>query len=170
MCLKIVCLQHSSLLCNVTFFYSFSSLPKLLKKTKKNQIYPKKRKGKVFSFCWQHNESPLEKQHPFVCSSSSRIQYDLRKFFSLHRVVSSSIWLSFQTFGEFVLPHASWTYVNAMLPKSHLLSCYYRREVFLSLSRPLCSFSLALMPDHPQSPIKSLFEINESISLMIKIL
>jgi hypothetical protein len=39
-----------------------------------------------------------------------------------------------------------------------------------SLSRPLCSLSLALMPDHPERPIKSLFEINEAFSLIIKIL
>jgi hypothetical protein len=57
-----------------------------------------------------------------------------------------------------------------MLPESHVLSCYYPREVFLSLSRPLCSLSLALMPNYPQSPIKSLFEINEAFSLIIKIL
>ena len=45
--LELVCLQHSILLCNVAFFYSFS---KIIEKDKKNQIYPKKRKGKVFSF------------------------------------------------------------------------------------------------------------------------
>jgi hypothetical protein len=39
-----------------------------------------------------------------------------------------------------------------------------------SLSRPLCSLSLSLMPDHPECPIKSLFEINEAFSLIIKIL
>jgi hypothetical protein len=38
------------------------------------------------------------------------------------------------------------------------------------LSWPLCSLSLALMPDHRESPIKSLFEINEAFSLIIKIL
>ena len=31
----------------------------------------------------------------------------------------SSIWLSFQTYGEFVLPPASWTYGNVLLPESH---------------------------------------------------
>jgi hypothetical protein len=55
-------------LCNVAFFYSFSSFPKIIEKDKKNQIYPKKRKGKVFSFLVAH-ESPLDKAHPFVCSS-----------------------------------------------------------------------------------------------------
>jgi hypothetical protein len=39
-----------------------------------------------------------------------------------------------------------------------------------SLSWPLCILSLALMPGHPESPIKSLFEINEAFSLIIKIL
>jgi hypothetical protein len=39
-----------------------------------------------------------------------------------------------------------------------------------SLSRPICSFSFTLMLDHPKSPIKSLFEVNEASSLIIKIL
>jgi hypothetical protein len=48
LCLELVCLQYSFLLCNVTFLYFF---PKIIEKDKKkNQIYPKKRKGKVFSF------------------------------------------------------------------------------------------------------------------------
>ena len=38
------------------------------------------------------------------------------------------------------------------------------------LSRPLCSLSLALIPGHPERPIKSLFKINEAFSLIIKIL
>ena len=44
--LELVCLQHSFLLCNVIFLYSFSTI---IEKSEKNQIYPKKRKGKVFS-------------------------------------------------------------------------------------------------------------------------
>ena len=39
-----------------------------------------------------------------------------------------------------------------------------------SLSRPLCSLSLALMHGHLEHPIKSLFKINEAFSLIIKIL
>jgi hypothetical protein len=39
-----------------------------------------------------------------------------------------------------------------------------------SLSCPLCSLSLALIPSHPECPIKSLFEIHEAFSLIIKIL
>ena len=57
-----------------------------------------------------------------------------------------------------------------MLLESHHLSCYCPREVFPSLSRPLYSLSLALMLSHPESPIKSLFEINEAFSLIINIL
>jgi hypothetical protein len=39
-----------------------------------------------------------------------------------------------------------------------------------SLIGPLCNLSLSLIPSHPECPIKSLFEINESFSLIIKIL
>ena len=46
LCLELVCLQYSFLHCNVIFLYSFS---KIIEKNKKNQIYPKKRKRKVFS-------------------------------------------------------------------------------------------------------------------------
>jgi hypothetical protein len=59
---------------------------------------------------------------------------------------------------------------NAMLPESHHLLCYCPNEVLPSLSRPLCSLSLSLMLGHPEIPIKSLFEINEAFSLIIKIL
>ena len=45
LCLELVCLQYSFLHCNVIFLYYFS---KIIEK-KKNQIYPKKRMGKVFS-------------------------------------------------------------------------------------------------------------------------
>jgi hypothetical protein len=37
-----------------------------------------------------------------------------------------------------------------------------------SLIQPLYSLSLALMPDHPESLVKSLFEINEAFYLIIK--
>jgi hypothetical protein len=46
LCLELVCLQYSFLHCNVIFLYSFS---KIIKKEQKNQIYPQKRMGKVFS-------------------------------------------------------------------------------------------------------------------------
>jgi hypothetical protein len=46
LCLELVCLLYSFLHCNVIFLYSFF---KIIKKNKKNQIYPKKRMGKVFS-------------------------------------------------------------------------------------------------------------------------
>jgi hypothetical protein len=46
LCLELVCLKHLFLPCNIIFLYSFSTI---IEKNKKNQIYPKKRKGKVFS-------------------------------------------------------------------------------------------------------------------------
>jgi hypothetical protein len=46
LCLELVCLLYSFLPCNVIFFYSFVQINK---KEQKNQIYPKKRMGKVFS-------------------------------------------------------------------------------------------------------------------------
>jgi hypothetical protein len=46
LCLELVCFQYSFLHCNVISLYSFS---KIIEKNKKNQIYPKKRMGKVFS-------------------------------------------------------------------------------------------------------------------------
>jgi hypothetical protein len=56
------------------------------------------------------------------------------------------------------------------LPESNHLSCYCPREFLPNLSQPLCSLSLSLMPDHPESPIKSLFEITEVLCLITEIL
>jgi hypothetical protein len=41
-----------------------------------------------------------------------------------------------------VLPPASQTYVNVMLPESDHLSCFFPREFLPNLSRPFCSLSL----------------------------
>jgi hypothetical protein len=70
--------------------------------------------------------------------------------------------------------------LHCLLPRElMLIPCYpsliicraiVQGNFFPSLSRPLCSLSLALMLSHPKSPIKSLFEINEAFSLIIKIL
>jgi hypothetical protein len=46
LCLELVCLLYSFLHCNVIFLYYFFNI---IKKEQKNQIYPKKRMGKVFS-------------------------------------------------------------------------------------------------------------------------
>jgi hypothetical protein len=48
--LELVCLGHSILLCNVAFFYSFLSFPKLWKKTKKIKYTPKRGREKYFLF------------------------------------------------------------------------------------------------------------------------
>ena len=62
-----------------------------------------------------------------------------------------------------------------IMPTSCCLSLIIFRAIvqgkFLpSLSQPLCSLSLALMPGHPECPINSFFEIIEAFSLNIKIL
>jgi hypothetical protein len=58
--------------------------------------------------------------------------------------------------------------INACL--SLIICCVVVQGKFLPiLSRPLCSLSLALIPGHPERPIKSLFEINEAFILMINI-
>jgi hypothetical protein len=59
LCLELVCLQYSFLLCNVIFLYSFS---KIIKKNKKIKYTPKRGWEKYFLY-WQHNESPLDKSH-----------------------------------------------------------------------------------------------------------
>jgi hypothetical protein len=65
LCLELVCLQHSFLLCNVIFLYSFSTI---IEKNKKIKYTPKRGREKYFLY-WQHNESPLDKAHLSVCSS-----------------------------------------------------------------------------------------------------
>jgi hypothetical protein len=105
LCLELVCLQHSFLLCNVIFLYSFSTIIEKDKKKKSN--IPQKEEGKSIFFIGSIMSRPWIKHIcPFVhqtmgCSTT------LGSFFSLYRVVSSTVWLSFQTYGEFVLPPAS---------------------------------------------------------------
>jgi hypothetical protein len=65
LCLELVCLQHSLLLCNVILFHSFSTI---LEKNKKIKYTPKRGREKYFVY-WQHNESPLDKAHLSICSS-----------------------------------------------------------------------------------------------------
>jgi hypothetical protein len=65
LCLELVCLQHSILLCNVIFLYSFFII---IEKNKKIKYTPKRGREKYFLY-WQHNESPLDKAHMSVCSS-----------------------------------------------------------------------------------------------------
>ena len=66
LCLDLVCLQHSFLLCNVIFLYSFSTI--IEKKKKKIKYAPKRGREKYFLY-WQHNELPLDKAYLSVCSS-----------------------------------------------------------------------------------------------------
>jgi hypothetical protein len=169
-CLELVCLRHSILLCNVAFFYSFSSFPTLLKKTKKSNI-PQKEEGKRIFFLFGSTMSRPWTKHilSFVrqalgfnttlggCSRYIELcpppfGYSSKHMESLHCLMHRELMS------------------NDMFPESHHLSCYCPREVLPILSRPLCILSLSLMPGHPQSPIKSLFKINEAFSLIIKIL
>jgi hypothetical protein len=60
--------------------------------------------------------------------------------------------------------------INAMLPKSHHLSCFCPWEVSTKPESDPLQFALVLIPNHPKCPIKSLFEINEAFILIIKII
>jgi hypothetical protein len=105
---------YSFLRCNVIFLYSFSTIIEKNKnvyiyiyiKNKKSNI-PQKEEGKSIFFIGSIMSHPWIKHIcPFVhqtmgCSTT------LGRFFSLYRVVSSTVWLSFQTYGEFALPPAS---------------------------------------------------------------
>jgi hypothetical protein len=64
LCLELVCFQHSFLLCNVIFLYSFSTI---IEKNKKIKYAPKRGREKYFLY-WQHNESPLDKAYLSICS------------------------------------------------------------------------------------------------------
>jgi hypothetical protein len=168
--LELVCLRHSILLCNVAFFYSFSSFPTLLKTTKKSNI-TQKEEGKRIFFLFGSTMS-----HPWT----KHILLFVRQALGFNMTLggcSHYIELCPPPFGYYSKHMESLCCLlhrelmsNAMLPESHHLSCYFPSEVIPSLSRPLCSLFLSLMPDHPQSPIKSLFKINEAFSLIIKIL
>jgi hypothetical protein len=59
--------------------------------------------------------------------------------------------------------------INAILPESHHFVMLLSKGILSPiLSQPLCNLSLALIPGYPECLIKSLFEINEAFSLIIK--
>jgi hypothetical protein len=61
----------------------------------------------------------------------------------LHRAESSSVWLLFQTYGDFLVPSISHNYVNITLPKSHhFVVIFSEGSFFFNLSQPFCSLSL----------------------------
>jgi hypothetical protein len=100
LCLELVCLQHSFLPCNVIFLYSFSTI---IENNKKKNI-PQKEEGKSIFFISSIMSRPWIKHiYPFVHQNMGH-STTLGSFFSLYRVVSSIIWLSFQTYGEFASP------------------------------------------------------------------
>jgi hypothetical protein len=51
-----------------------------------------------------------------------------------------------------------------------LVVLFSKGSLSLSLSQPLCNMSLVCIPDHPECPIKSLFELTEAFSPIIKII
>ena len=167
LCLKLVCLQYLLLHCNVIFLYSFSEI---IKKNKKNQIYPKKRMGKVFSFYGSTMSRPWTKHILlFVCQSlgfnmtlgscSRNIElcppqfgYPSKHMESLccllhHELMSMSCFLSLIIFcdffqGNFTQPESAFI---------HFVSWY---SWF----------------NHPKSIVKSIFKIDEVLYLIIEIL
>jgi hypothetical protein len=170
LCLELVCLRHSILLCNVAFFYSFSSFPKLLKKTKTIKYTPKGRREKYFLFFGSTMSRPWTKYIlSFVCQALG--------FNMTLGSCSCYIELCPPPFGYSSKHMESLCCLlhRELMSTSRYLSLIICRAIvrgkFLStLSRPLSSLSLSLMPDHLESPIKSLFEVHETLILIIKIL
>jgi hypothetical protein len=166
-CLELVCLRHSILLCNITFFYSFS---KIIEKRQKKSNIPQKEEGKSIFFIGNIMSHPWIKHIcPFVRQTLG--------FNTTLGSCSCYIELCPPPFG-YSSKHME-SLCCLLLHKLMLMPCYpsfiicraiVQGNFLPSLSRPLCSLSLALMPDHPEYPIKSLFEINEAFSLIIKIL
>jgi hypothetical protein len=165
--LELICLRHSILLCNVAFFYSFS---KIIEKDKKIKYTPKRGREKYFLFIGSTMSHPWTKHIlPFVLQA---LGFDMTL-----GSCSCYIELCPPSFGY------SSKHVDSLLCLLHhelmsmpcypslIICCSIVQGKFLpSLIQPICSLSLALMPSHPESPIKSLFEINEASSLIIKIL
>jgi hypothetical protein len=165
--IELVCLQHSFLLCNVTFFYSFS---KIIEKTKKIKYTPKRGREKYF-LCIGNIMS-----HPWIKHICPFVRQTLG-FNTTLGSCSRYIDLCPPPFGYSSKHMES---LHCLLPrKLTLMPCYLsliicraivQGKVLPSLSQPLYSLSLSLIPSHPEHPIKSLFKINEAFSLIIKIL
>jgi hypothetical protein len=166
LCLELVYWQHSSL-CNVEFFYSFF---KIIEKDKKIKYTPKIGREKYFLCIGSTMSFPWIKHICLFVRQTLGFNMTLES-------CSHYIELCPPPFGYSSKHMES---LCCLLPcKLMLMPCCLSLIIFHaivqgnflpSLSQPLYSFSLALMPDHPGIPIKSLFEINEAFSLIIKIL
>jgi hypothetical protein len=143
MCLELVCLQHSFLLCNVTLFYYFS---KIIEKDQKKSNIPQKEEGKSIFFIGSIMS------HPWIKHICLFVRQNLG-FNTTLGSCSHYIELCPPPFGYSskhmeslccLMPH------KLMLIPSYLSLIICRAIVqgnFLpSPSRPLCSLSLALMP------------------------
>jgi hypothetical protein len=162
-----ICLRHSFLLCNIAFFYSFS---KIIEKDKKFKYTPKRGREKYFLCIGNTMSRPWIKNIlMFVCQALA-FNMTLGSY-------SCYIELCPPLFGY---PSKHMESLHCLLPRElmlipcclSLMICHaiVQGNFLPILSRPLCSLSLSLMPIHPEIPIKSLFEINEAFSLIIKIL
>jgi hypothetical protein len=165
--LELVCLRHSTLLCNVSLFYSFSII---IEKDKKIKYTPKRGREKYFLFVGSIMSCPWKK----------RILLFVHKDLGFNMTLGSCsryIELSPPPFGYSSKHMESLCFLlhHELMSIPCCLSLIICRAIvqgnFLPiLSRPFCSLSLDLMPDHLEIPIKYLFEINEALSLIIKIL
>jgi hypothetical protein len=137
--LELVCLRHLILLCNVTFFYSFS---KIIEKDKKKSNIPQKEEGKIIFFIGSIMSRPWIKHiRSFVhqnlgcnttlgsCSCYIELCPPLFGYSSKHMESLHCLQLRKLM-------------INAMMPKSHHLSYYCPREVSTKPeSAPLQFFS-----------------------------
>ena len=139
-CLELVCLLQSILLCNIAFFYSFFNLSNIIEKDKKIKYTPKRGREKYFLCIGSTMSLPWIKHIlPFVRQA---LGFNMTLGSCSHYIEMCP---PFQKYGEFALPLASWTYANVMLLESHHHSFYCPREVLPNLIWTLCSLSLDLM-------------------------
>ena len=158
----------SFLHCNVIFLYSFS---KIIKKNKKNQIYPKKRMGKVFSLLTASWVSLGYSAYVHLIHQTLGYSTTLGIFARYIELCPPPFGYSSKHMESLcclllhrlmINKYATWVLSLVMRSSKGSFS--------LSLSQPLCNMSLVCIPGHPECPIKSLFEITEAFSPIIKII
>jgi hypothetical protein len=161
-----VCGTHSSFVTK----HSFILFPKLLKKKKKNKYTPKRGRENYFLYIGS------TMSHPWIKHILLFFLQDLGFNMTLGSC-SHYIELCPPPFGYSSKHRESLCCLlhHELMSMSCCLSLIIFHTIFQgnflpSLSRPLCILSLSLMPNHLEILIKSLFKINKSFSLIIKIL
>jgi hypothetical protein len=126
LCLELVCLQYSFLHCNVILLYSFS---KNYRKEQKKSNIPQKEEGKSIFFIGSIMSRPWIKHICLFVHQTMGCSTTLGRFSRYIELCPPLFGYPSKHMESLRCLLLRRLMINAMLPESHHLSCYYPREV-----------------------------------------